>query len=292
MNKKYLPSKQFMIRILFLVVLILTSFVVYKIIISIKNKPKESDSIKLNIINKIENDSNNNGIPDWEERLWGLNPKKNGKSNKALILSKRAAIDSKTTSSLKSNIPPTKNETLSREFFAAIISLEQTGNLNQNSIGVLVDSISQKIVAKPTPGMYIMNSLTIVSPSIEKNKEYLKDFVSLISKYKNKDIGSELILIIEGIASNNQKILSSAGGIATAYSNFAKDLINIPVPSNIAPLHLKMANDYQRNAQAIRGLIQAETNPLIGMKALINYKKYNDALVSDINKLSTVLQLK
>jgi len=34
-------------------------------------------------------------------------------------------------------------------FFAAIMSLQQTGNLNEKSMGAIADSISQKIVAKP-----------------------------------------------------------------------------------------------------------------------------------------------
>ncbi len=290
MEKKYLPSKQFISRIIVITVLIVISFSVYKIVSLIKNRSRQSSSVKLNIVKEVQDDSNNNGIPDWEERLWGLNPYKNGQKNKEIILAKRKAINPNASFS-KDNQAITKNEELSREFFAAIVSLQQTGNLNEKSMGVIADSISQKIVAKPIPDTYTLKSLTIVTPSIKNNDKYFNNFVELVSKYKNDDIGSELVFVIQGLAYKNPNILSLAGTIATAYRKFGQDLIKIPVPRDLAFIQLKMANDYERNAQSIEGLMKIPTDPLTGMRALINYKKYNDALTSDINQLSSVLKL-
>ncbi len=290
MKKKYLPSKQFIFRIIIIVVLIAGVFSIYKIISFIKNRSEQSSSIKLNIVKEIQNDSNNNGIPDWEERLWGLNPYKNGKKNKEIILARRKAINPNANFS-KSGQTITKNEGLSREFFAAIMSLQQTGNLNEKSMGAIADSISQKIVAKPISDIYTMKSLTIIAPTIKNNDKYFNSFVGLVNKYKNDDIGNELIFIIQGLAYKNPHILSLAGTIATAYRNFGQELVKIPVPRDIAFIQLKMANDYEKNAQSIEGLMKIPTDPLVGMRALINYKKYNDALTSDINKLSSILKL-
>jgi len=121
--------------------------------------------------------------------------------------------------------------------------------------------------------------------------KYFNSFVGLVNKYKNDDIGNELIFIIQGLAYKNPHILSLAGTIATAYRNFGQELVKIPVPRDIAFIQLKMANDYEKNAQSIEGLMKIPTDPLVGMRALINYKKYNDALTSDINKLSSILKL-
>lgn len=290
MKDKYLPSKQFITKIIKIIILVIVVFSIYQVMSFVKNRPNQSSSIKLNIIKEVQDDSNNNGIPDWEERLWGLNPYKNGKKNKEIILAKRQAINPNANFS-KDKQAITKNENLSREFFAAIMSLQQTGKLNEKSMGIIADSISQKIVAKPIPDIYTMKSLTIIDSSIKNNNKYYSGFIDLVYKYKNENIGDELTFIIQGLAYKNPHILSLAGTIATAYRNFGQDLIKIPVPRNLALIQLKMANDYEKNAQSIDGLMQIPTDPLVGMRALINYKKYNDALTSDINKLSSILKL-
>ena len=39
----------------------------------------------------VGRDSNTNGIPDWEEALWGLDPYADGATNKNTIIAKKAA---------------------------------------------------------------------------------------------------------------------------------------------------------------------------------------------------------
>jgi len=289
MKKEYLPSKKFTSRIVILVALFAIVFSVYKIIKLVVNRGSKNSSVKLNIIEKVQDDSNNNGIPDWEERLWGLNPNKNGAKNKEIIDSKRRSLVSQNSSSIN-NTAVTSNDDLSKEFFAALISLQQTGELDQNAMNVIADSISQKIVSKPLVNIYKKSSLKIVSSSLENNKAYLKDFADINDKYKDKDIGTELIFVIQALADKNPKILTLTKPIAEAYRNFGQDLMKIPVPSNLASIHIIMANNYEKNAESIEGLMQLEDNPLVGMESLINYKKYNDALVSNIEELSSIIK--
>lgn len=77
-----------------------------------------------------------------------------------------------------------------------------------------------------------------------------------------------------------------AEAVASAYRAFAKELIKIQVPTPLSTTHLSLANNYEKVAQSIEGMSQMLTDPMIGMKAIINYKKYTDALVSDIETLS------
>lgn len=291
MDKKYLPSRVFIKKTIMILLIIIGLFVVYKFINFEKNKSKKTvTDIKVEVTKSIQKDSNNNGVPDWEEKLWGLNPNKNGRENKAIILAKRKAINPTITSNSNTDNEDEKlNDNLSKEFFAAIMSLAQDGTLDQDSISVITDSISQKIVAEPIPDTYKIQSLNVVQSSISARNEYLIGFLNLTGKYQDKDIGSELVLIIQGIASNNKQIISSASSIATSYKNFGADLAKIPVPADLAPLDLQIINDYDKNAKAIRGLLQVEKNPLIGMKALISYNKYNKDLVDSINKLTDII---
>ncbi len=290
MKNKYLPSKNFITKIIKIIILVIVVFFFYKIGVYFNNRITKNSHTPLNVVKIVQTDSNNNGIPDWEERLWGLNPKSNGKANKAFILAKRKALNSGTNFTNEDETL-TKNETLSREFFAVIMSLKQTGKLNSESMKAIADSISQKIEAKPIPDIYTNASLTETIPSLKANGVYFSGFATLVEKYKNDDIGSELSLIVQGLAYKNKQIISLIKPIATSYKNFGQDLVKIPVPTNIAPIDLSIANDYEKIGQTIDGLAQLQNDPLIGMQSLINYKKYTDDLFSNIDKLSNALKI-
>ncbi|MFA6386647.1 MAG: hypothetical protein WCW04_02680 [Candidatus Paceibacterota bacterium] len=290
--KNYLPSKKFQAIVLIIVVFIALFFTVKGIVSLIKSKKLTSkEPAKITVGEVIQKDSNSNGIPDWEEYLWGLDPNKDGVANKEFIISKKNTLaqsgemtptdDSKTIA---------ENDILSRQFFATIMSLQQTGELSTDSMQSISDAVGQKIEATPIANIYSKSMLKIVADSATANENYHAAFSSLVTQYENADIGGELTLISQGIGNNDPQALAAAQSVASAYRSFASDLIKIPVPDSAFNAHLNLANDYEKTAQSIEGLTKTLTDPIIGMKAILNYKQYSDAIVSDLNRLATVLQ--
>lgn len=290
--KKYLPSKKFGAVILFIIILIVLFFAVKGVISYFKNrKSSEDKQITMTVGSIIQKDSNDNGIADWEEYLWGLDPNKNGPKNKELILSKKKTLSQNNgVLNLDDSKIISENELISREFFATIISLQQTGNINEESINSVSDAIGQKIEAAPIADLYTSNSLSIENDTESATRKYFESFSNLIIKYEDEDIGSELTLISQGLGNNDPQALYAAKTVASAYRSFGEELINLPVPSSLADAHLRIANNYEKTAQSIEGLTQILSDPIVGMKAIINYKKYSDALVSDIENLPEILQ--
>lgn len=292
--KKYLPSKQFISIILIIVIFIALFFAIKGLVFLLKKNKiikGENSMTEVTVGGIIQKDSNANGIPDWEEYLWGLNPKKDGESNKEFILSKKRELSqSGVISTTDDSISVTENELLSREFFATIVSLQQTGNLNEESIKSVANAIGQKIEATDIPDVYTKNMLAIKQDSEDSKATYSGDFVILALQYQDKDIGKELTLISQGIGNNDPQALYAAKSIASAYKSFGKDLMKIPVPNSAADLHLSLANNYEKTGQSIDGLTEVLTDPIIGMKSMLNYKKYNDALISNIETLTEVLK--
>lgn len=292
--KKYLPSKKFMSLLLIVIIFIVMIFLVKGIVSLFKNinGGKASNGVtEMTVGSIIQKDSNNNDIADWEEYLWGLNPYKNGKENKEFILSKKNALmqsgDIKIPDETESI---TENEILSREFFATIISLQQTGNLNDESMQSISDAIGQKIEAISIPDIYTKDMIKVEKDSRKTKDDYFIAFMTLAFKYENEDIGKELILISQGLGNNDPQALSAVKSIASAYKSFGSELIKIPVPASASSIHLDLANNYEKTGQSIEGLAEILADPIIGMRAIISYKKYNDAIASDIDELKEVLK--
>ena len=290
--KKYLPSKKFLIIILFIATLLILFFTIKLFIGFLKSKSSDKNQpVEVTVGSIIQKDSNNNDIPDWEEYLWGLDPNKNGPKNKEFILSKKnGLIQSGNIRETDDSRSITENAMLSRQFFATIMSLQETGQLDDEAIQSISEAIGQEIQTIPINDIYAQNMLKIEANSDEAYMAYFVAFGGLMEKHKNDDIGNELTIISQGIVNYDQQALYSAKTIAYAYRAFGEELVKTPVPSTLAMTHLSLANNYEKTAQSIEGLSMVISDPIIGMRSLLNYKKYSDAIGSDFKKLSDLLQ--
>jgi hypothetical protein len=289
--KKYLPSKKFLVIILFIAVVLILFFTIKLFVGFLKNKGiSKNTPATVTVGAIIQKDSNNNGIPDWEEYLWGLDPHTKGRENKEFIVSKKASGIQRGLYSSDDSKSITENAMLSRQFFATIMSLQQTGQVDEETIQAISESIGKEIKTTPLKDAYSKEMLTIKVDSIESDTAYFVAFANLFKKYESRDVGKELTIISQGIVNYDQQALSSVASIAIAYREFSEELIKIPVPSSASTIHLSLANNYEKTAQSIEGLMVVISDPIIGMRSLLNYKKYTDNIKSDFDSLSKALQ--
>lgn len=283
--KQYLPSPQFTKNVIVLFVLFAIIFTITKVIPMIRNRVAQNKLEKtLMVKDLVVQDQNKNGIQDWEEALWGLDPSKDGPSNREYILGKKKALN-------KDTLPEgelTEDDKMTREFFALIVSLQQSGNLNEASMKALAESISNKVSTEDINDIYTENMLRVEGTTPATLRTYHNNLQKVNSKYKNNYIGEELALIGQAIANNDGQALRIAILTADDYRAFGKDLMSIKnVPSSLVKLHLELANNYEKNAQAIEGMSVILDSPIGGINYFVKYKKYNDSLVSTIEKLTT-----
>ncbi len=283
MNKSYLPSKKFLKSVGAITILLAIAFIITKITPSIKDK-LHRNSIAKNLMIKevVAEDSNHNGIADWEESLWGLDPKGDGASNKEFILAKKKALDD---GNPNNDDAVTENDKLAREFFALIVSLKQTGNLNENSIANLSNGIGKKVVAEQIPDIYTKAIINTTETNTKTIKAYYTNFKKLANRYINSGIGNELTYMGKAVSENDKESIAGLKNIANEYRGFGQDLIQLEVPSSLSDLQLKLANDYEKNAVAIEQMSIMTADPITGMSALVSYKKNNDALAIDLKNL-------
>ncbi len=289
MDKNYLPSKMFLVRVAFILGIIAIIFGIFKTYTYFKNKPQKNNQATVLVRDVVGTDSNNNGIADWEEYLWGLNPAKNGESNKEFIMAKRKTLSENGSVFSAQNENAKESENLSKEFFAVVMSLIQSNNMSEETVAQISDVIGQKVKTEPIPDIYTMDMLT-VSTTTDSEITYFQAFDKLNAKYSNLDMGGELTIIAQGIANNDPQAIKIATNMASSYRSFGQELLKIPVPEKISAGHLALVNDYEKVAKSIEGFSGLLDNPLVGMKALLNYKKYSDSIITDINNISSNLE--
>lgn len=88
-NPSYLPSPEFRRRALVVFILIVIILLVTWLAPKLHQKIVARNEARALIVKDlVAQDQNQNGIQDWEEALWGLDPNTNGPENREFIMSK------------------------------------------------------------------------------------------------------------------------------------------------------------------------------------------------------------
>jgi len=302
-TKKYLPSKKFLYLLGSFLVLALVFFVAFKLL-SNKNSFFASKSGTLSVdrlslagltVNElVQKDSDSDGIPDWEEALWGTDKNKSmtfdGITDKAYIEGKKKEL----------NMDPTKNEEgltetekFSREFFAAYVAMKASGTVDANTINNFSSALGQKIVTPNLVDFYSLKDIKTSNDNTEKAKiAYYKTIKTAFEKYKAKGIGDELALVEN--TQNNPNIGSENEAklvlIAQAYKDFANEVIKTTVPSNLSTEHLKIANSANNTSISVGGMTKIIADPIAGLSGVSQYQEYSDNLVKAVGELETKIK--
>ncbi len=277
--KKYLPSKTFA-SVIGLLILGLIIIVVLSSIFGSK-KFFNRGSLKAHIDSEgtvgdvITRDSNNNGITDWEETLWGLDPKGDGTENKKAIDAKKLAQNiplapEKTPEEL------TQTETFSQDLLSTILALNQAGALNEGAINTLAETIGGSVDAKHADvKTYVLADLHTSTTSTAK-ATYKTALKKVIDGYDAVNFGDELSIIATGLGSGGAGQLSTLDTYITAYANLSKQVLALTTPTEIAPIALQFINSSAKMSASLAQVRDFYTDVLAGMVGLDDYTKAKD----------------
>ncbi len=287
MNNNFLPSKQFAKRAIIIFVLIVVVLILTKVTPSIKDKlNRVNTNRQLSVSELVGQDSNTNGIQDWEEILWGLDPNADGSENKNFIINKKKQLNGGVLPA-ENDTPLTDNDKLAREFFAMIISLQQSGNLNEDAIKNISNSVGANIVAEDLKDIYTKDMLEIQSTTTITVGNYQNEMRKITQKYNNSDMGNELSFIGQAVAGNDPQVLRIGTSIANSYRSLGKDILKVSVPTSLVTTHLELANNMEKTARSIENMRTLLDDPMVGMTAIVQYKRYNDALLLNLEQIKT-----
>ncbi len=279
---KYLPTKKFTvittgIFIVFMIIFFVSKWVSSKSL-KIDNSQNSNQILAENttLNDLVEKDTDGDGIPDWEEALWGLDPKnKNtnqGVSDFDWVKQKREELDLKTKNDKnKADSADQLNKTqkFAREFFTTITALKQSGNLDDTTINNLSQTLGGDITSPDLPELYKDSDIS-VSTSTSGEKYYSK-LLDLFSKYQEKGLGDELDVASQfGDQSNLEKM----DAIAKAYQGFASDVLKLKVPVSLSVYHIDIINNAANTGIAVSNLAKMQNDPVVGLAGLSQYQKY------------------
>lgn len=299
---KYLPSKKFGIflgSILLIGALFFLGINIFsgkKIFTNSQNK-LETKSLTINTL--LERDSDGDSIMDWEEALWGTNPNAlttfDGIPDEKYIKSKKDElnlINDPLNTSETANL--TETDKFSREFFASLSAMKQSGQIDQNTINNVGKALGQKIVDPSLIDKYgVKDAISAKNDDATTEKAYYTSLKKLYVQYSNMGIGDEVAIIASMVSKadgaidpKGEEMLRQISGL---YQEFSTKMISMSVPESLISYHINIANNANNTGVAVLNMVKITSDPVVGLSGLSQYQKYSDDLVSSVGELEAFL---
>ena len=283
---------------------IIISAIIYKFYSRPTQQTEQDTSVTVSV-NRNESipeiDSDGDGVPDWEEILWKLDPYnpdtnnegvndkvkiQNRKEEDRLAREKMLRENPQDSFSFYKDQNLTKTEAISRALF------EQAVTISTNEIPLTADDASKlaEILSNTllTKTVSIQKQLTtddirtIRSPSIEQVRTY-GNLVASTMKIELSEYNSEFLALVEFMQTGNTKTLSKPTPVIQHYTTVADNLSNIAAPIDIAQNHLSLINGLYINAEVLYHLQSLENDPISILPYLQTYQANYGKLISSLH---------
>ena len=271
-NQSYLPSKRFILRgaIATLIVAIILVVQTSWFRAFFHKAPLASVNIPIDAGALVGKDSNSNGIPDWEEQLFGLDPNGDGAANRQIIEQKKSALNTGQSSDSQSL---NQTDSVARQLFAMSTALSQTGDATDTSYQSAAQALGNSVVVPKISNHYSLGDIKTVPTSITSLTAYYQAVSAILAK--SAIDGANIDVVINALQSGDFSGLGQLTATKTEYQQFAEKLRAIPSPVVLAAYHLDMMNGFYGIADSFDSLVQLSDNGITSIAGLSSYKTYN-----------------
>lgn len=276
------PSKQFLIRgSIAIGVVALILFIQTNTFRSLIHKTPTQKISTTTVGDIISQDTNNNGIADWEEKLWGLDPTvlyTNGIPNKTIIETKKKALNI----SSEESTPKNETDKIAQELFVLTQGLGQSDAVDTTILSEIATKLGSSLNLTPVVPRYSAKDLTTAQTTPGSLQTYYATMKKKVSSYESNI--ADIDVIITALETGDTTRVPELLKTAKTYRSIAKELTTIPVPVGIATDHLTVINSFLGVADSftyLQGIEDNATQALIGISLYTTYStKLNQAITN------------
>lgn len=253
-------------------------------------------------------DSDNDGLPDWQETLYGTDPN-NPHSvqatltdaeavSKGLVTPKTTAVvavpQSDTTGATAADVPGPNpapgslTDQFGQEFFQDYISAsggqQLTAEQQQALINQLMTSYSQKASALLL-SKYTMASIHVSSTATVSS--YVGSLENILRTDDTPPGTGMLIPLMQAYLQNNDtSVKKQIADTSASYAAITKDLLQVPVPASLASLDLTLIQSFDTLARATKAITNYQNDPLAVMGSLALLQPTSQTVMVTISSLA------
>ncbi len=234
----------------------------------------------------INKDSDKDGLKDWEEALYGTDPNNKDSNNNGILDGTEVHKQNVAKNTTSGEITTSATDQFGQQFFVAASALKNAGKFDPETVRETAKIIYSNIKQEDIRPLYTINDLTVIKNASDAEiLAYSKNLGTVIQKYSKYNLGQEITVISTSLETSDQTLQTKLVPYINAYTNIAKDTVEIAVPEKIAELHLDLINNYRGTADSLKIVGQIFSDPLLSMNGLNQYLSYSNKLVETAKTL-------
>ena len=317
MNREFLRKNKKVILISCGVLIVVLAFLLKK-----NSTYKNSNVAKVGLVydnetigDLVNRDTDGDGVTDWEEGLWGTDPKNpdtlgNGLGDAVEIAKMKQASGETTgnTATIAGNENLTETDKFSRELFTSVAALDQTGGMDQDTVDKLSASVVSQISEPAVKTTFTSSDIkTVQDSSVQAAKKYSDALDSVFKKsptlFQNGYEGvayqvgkgfEDAMQAFDADDTGDASELASLDPLIQQVQSLNNGIISLstPVPGEFTILHLNVINSFERIIENMNGLKLLDSDPVVAMGAASKFADNMDALQAAISQLETAISNK
>lgn len=250
-------------------------------------------------------DSDADGLPDWQEALYGTDPT-NPESVKAGVLDADAVAQglvsprfSNETAVVADNSvipgvtagPTTLTDQFSKELFSQYLAARAKTTPTSAEINDFVSKRLDNLLATRYPITYSLKDIkkgSASGPSALRTYAASAEFA--ITSQKLKETQTELDYFELVVKKDDASAAKSVGAIGAMYSATAKSLLAVTVPPEAQSAHLALVNGYARIGAAVTDMASIQSDPVRGLVGISKYTELATQLTQSLASLNGVFK--
>ena len=297
MGERFSGSWRVVAATLFSAVLIVSAYMVARSVQSPSLAQASEESALLQAI--ATKDSDSDGLPDWEEALYGSDSHNidsfhlgmtDGEAvARGLVVPQAIANIAVATSSpatadvaaIDSSLPAapadgTLTAAFAQNFFALYLAAKQNNggaDLTEADMQSIANDAlnSLSAAARTAPDFKTARAIVVAGSGPEAMKEYAERAEAVLRKNTTNETSNEIEYLKKVIVGNDTTALSHILAIAKGYRDSAVGLSMLTVPQELVASDLALVNAMMRVSQIITDFARADVDPLTTMLALQQY---------------------
>jgi len=230
-------------------------------------------------------DSDADGLPDWEEALYGTSPTnpdtfKLGMTDgeavaKGLIVPK--AISDLVVATSSPSVG-TLTDSFAKSFFALYLSAKQMNggtDLTADQTSALADQAMSQLSQSFAPKANFKNAsdIKVSGTGPDALRTFAATAEAVLKKNATDATMSEMEYLQSAVQGGDDSAFSHLASLAKAYRNSAIGLAVLPVPQELAVVDLAIVNSIMRLSEIYADFARVDTDPLATMLALQQFRQ-------------------
>ncbi len=278
-----LPSKRFIIAVLVALAIVVISFFTSQQPPATKTPISKNETETLKENDPATKDSDEDGLYDWEENLWGTDVNdpdtdEDGTGDGEEVAQNRNPLIAGPNDLLYDNsgliLPGSTEEEMNeakKEFYSMFLT-EQGDEIREMTVLTLMQNFDKEEFINRDK--YVLNDLDLSS---KNNDDFIRSYGNalgeIFARYANREDYpyDEVAIFGEALETKNPSGLAKLEFVSLAYENLTKDLLAIETPMSAAENHLALINGYDMFSETVGAMRFFFEDPLRGGLAYETY---------------------